>query len=241
MGRYGKRARGHEYMDEADIGGQRLFQALRELEAINRYLGGHRTSILGLGQLLRSVPASRELAVLDIGAGGGDAAAVIERWGHDTGRSLRVTSMDINPATCAMAKVRGGTARPALVVAGDVFRTPFHARSFDIVHSSLFLHHFGDDDAVKILRTMRSLSRLGVVVNDLHRHPLAYWSVRLGSALLSRSEFVRHDGPLSVLRGFRRHELESVSLAAGAEAVSLCWRWGFRWGLCLPSRQASGE
>jgi len=250
MGRYGTRARGYEYMDEPDIAGEVLHDALGELEIINRHLGGHRTSILGIQRLLRAQPKSRELTVLDVGAGGADTAAEIERWSRRTGRSLRVVSMDINTFTCARARVLlrqaadadsppgqpvvAAAVVAAAVVAGDVFHVPFRPASFDIVHSSLFLHHFDDREAAVILRTLRRLARVGVIVNDLHRHPLAYWSVRLGSTLFSASKFVRHDGPLSVLRGFRRHELETLSRAAGASPMSLSWRWGFRWALCLP-------
>ncbi len=250
MSRYGARARGHEYMDEPDIAGDVLHDALRELEIINRHLGGHRTSILSIEQLLRAEPKSRELTVLDVGAGGADTAVEIERWSRRAGRSLRVVSMDINTFTCARARDllrRAAEAelppgQPAVVaaavVAGDVLRVPFRPASFDIVHSSLFLHHFDDQEAAVILRVLRGLARVGVIVNDLHRHPLAYWSVRLGSALFSASKFVRHDGPLSVLRGFRRHELEVLSRAAGASPSSLSWRWGFRWALCLPPETA---
>jgi SAM-dependent methyltransferase len=237
MGRFHARARGHEYMDEPDIAGQVLHDALRELEVINRHLGGHRTSILSIELLLRAVPANRELTVLDVGAGGADTTIELERWSRGVGRSLRVVSMDINPFTCARARdllTRDAPRVPA-VVAADVFHMPFRPASFDIVHSSLFLHHFDDEEAAVILRTLRGLARIGVIVNDLHRHALAYWSVRLGSALFSASEFVRHDGPLSVLRGFRRHELETLAHAAGASPLSLKWRWGFRWALCLPS------
>ena len=250
MSRYGARARGYEYMDEPDIAGEVLHEALRELEIINRHLGGHRTSILGIERLLRAEPESRELTVLDVGAGGADTAVEIERWSRRTGRSLRVVSMDMNTFTCARARVllrRAADAdlppgQPAGVAAaivdGDIFHVPVRPASFDIVHSSLFLHHFNDQDAAAILRTLRGLARVGVIVNDLHRHPLAYWSVRLGSTLFSASKFVRHDGPLSVLRGFRRHELEALSHAAGANPLSLSWRWGFRWALCLPPETA---
>lgn len=247
MSRYGTRARGHEYMDEPDIAGEVLHDALHELEIINRRLGGHRTSILGIEQLLRTEPESRELTVLDVGAGGADTAIEVERWSRRAGRSLRVVSMDINTFTCARARVLlrraadadsppGQPVVDAAVVAGDVFLVPFRPASFDIVHSSLFLHHFDDEDVAAILRTLRRLARVGVIVNDLHRHPLAYWSVRMGSTLFSASKFVRHDGPLSVLRGFRRHELEALSRAAGASPLSLNWRWGFR-GLCVCRRR----
>ena len=81
-----------------------------------------------------------------------------------------------------------------------------------------------------MLREMRRVSRRGVVVNDLHRHPLAWVAIRTLTRLCSRSGLIRHDAPLSVRRGFRRAELTSLARAAGVPC-EVQWRWAFRWVL----------
>ena len=98
-------------------------------------------------------------------------------------------------------------------------------------HAALFLHHFHGDDAVRLLREMDRVSRLGIVVNDLHRHPLAYAGIWALSRLLRMTPVVQHDGPISVLRGFHKAELPALTQAANLPPPDLQWRWAFRWTL----------
>jgi hypothetical protein len=70
---------------------------------------------------------------------------------------------------------------------------------------------------------------VGLLVNDLHRHALAYHSIKLLTALFSRSAMVKFDAPLSVLRGFRKDELQTVLRTAGLENAAVRWKWAFRW------------
>ncbi len=93
----------------------------------------------------------------------------------------------------------------------------------------LFLHHFTDSKIAALLRTLLLKTRKGVVISDLHRHPLAYWGICLLTSLFSRSKAVRNDGPLSVLKGFRRPEVEAILDAAGVGRARVKWRWAFRY------------
>jgi hypothetical protein len=102
-----------------------------------------------------------------------------------------------------------------------------------IIFSSLFCHHFGEDDLVEQLRWMREQSSIGFFINDLHRHVLAYQSIRLLVSLFSRSYLVKNDAPLSVLRGFRRAEWKEVLHRAGIGHYTLKWKWAFRWLLIV--------
>ena len=92
--------------------------------------------------------------------------------------------------------------------------------------ASLFLHHFPPEDVARLLREMGRVARV-VVVNDLHRHPLAYHAIRT-LARLSPSEMFRHDAPMSVRRGFTGPELDALLAEAGLVATRR-WRWAFRW------------
>ena len=103
------------------------------------------------------------------------------------------------------------------------------AVSFDIVHCALVLHHFEGDAAVAALRKMFALSRWGVVINELHRHPLAYYSIKLLTRLFSESLMIRNDAPLSVLRAFQREDFQRLALEADLPEPSIRWHWAFRW------------
>jgi sugar phosphate isomerase/epimerase len=103
------------------------------------------------------------------------------------------------------------------------------ADRYDIVHGSLMLHHFPEDRAADALRKMQRLARIGVVIQDLHRHPLHWAGSHLLIPLLTEDAMARHDGPVSVLRGFTRDELEAIAEDAGLKHASVGWHPPFRW------------
>jgi hypothetical protein len=72
-------------------------------------------------------------------------------------------------------------------------------------------------------------ARLGIVINDLHRHPIAYHSIKILTRLFAKSPLIRHDAPLSVARGFSREELDKIMQKAGITSYTISWRWAWRW------------
>lgn len=99
--------------------------------------------------------------------------------------------------------------------------------------ATLFFHHFTTEQLVQLLRQLVQQARIALIVNDLHRHPLAYYSIRLLTQLFSKSAMVKYDAPLSVLRGFTRSELLEILHAAGIKGYELRWKWAFRWQLVI--------
>lgn len=226
---FSRRDHAPEWMDDLSITDERLTAALDELRHVNRWLGGDRPSL----QALRGVKRGEQLRVLDVGAGGGDFLEALARWSRREELAVVGEGIDLNPATVAYAARRLEAALPAAqradfhVRVADAFALPYADGSFDVAHAGLFLHHFDDAAAVRLLREMRRVARV-VVVNDLHRHPVAYHSIALLARLLRASPMFRADAPHSVLRAFSRAELERLARAAGLEP-EIRWRWAFRW------------
>lgn len=219
-----RRGEGTEYMDGAGAAGEDLERALVELRWINRFLGGERATLNAFGQL----GLKGKVEVLDVGTGAADIPMALVKWGRSIGVQIRVVAVDFNPAVCAWAARHTAPFPEIEVRQGDAFALPFAPGSFDYVHSALFLHHFPQPAAARLLQLLFGLCRRGLVINDLHRHPLSFYPVKGGTALLSRSRMVQHDGPLSVLRGFVRGEVEELARQSGVP-LSLQWRWAFRW------------
>ena len=228
-----RRSREAEHMDHPGASGVALLRALDELGFINRYLGGHRSSIRVLDTLIHDsdhgTTAVSPLRILDVGAGGGDTSAALASWADRRGIPLRVVAVDFNREACAYAADRAAMSEHVSVVRADALKEPFPPESFDYVHCSLFLHHFETDAAVGLLTALFALSRRGLIINDLHRHPIAYWATKIGSSVMSRSYMVRHDGPVSVQRGFTRTDLVDLAEASGFRWTHLHWRWAFRY------------
>ena len=99
----------------------------------------------------------------------------------------------------------------------------------DIVVATLFIHHFSGERLVALLSRLHAYAGLGLVINDLHRHPVAWHAIGLLTRWFSKSEMVKNDAPLSVARGFTRKELEDVLKAAGISNYTIRWKWAFRW------------
>ncbi|MGH7588639.1 MAG: methyltransferase domain-containing protein [Gemmatimonadota bacterium] len=212
-----------EWMDRhvgshADVG-----EAYRQLEQVNRRLGGYRATLKPLRRLLIDRPAGN-LSLLDVAGGDGlFAEHLVGRLGS-AGAPVTAWVLDLSPvATKIAARRRSGHGRIA-AVRGDALLLPFPDRSVDVVHSAAFLHHLGVDDARDMLCEMCRVSRRLVLVNDLVRSWVAAGTIWGLGRLLSRNRLIRHDGPLSVLKAFRPEELLSLVRATGPAGNGYRWR-----------------
>jgi len=226
------RSQAPERMDDLTIGGRELAEALAQLAWINRLLGAPWITLEGVRRLWRAAGCPRRLSLVDVGAGGGESNRLLLRWAALSRVDLGITLIDIHPETCAYAARIYADEPRVRVEQGDLFDLP--AGHADLVTASLLLHHLPNESLPRALRAMRQAARIGLVVNDLHRHPAAEWLIRQATRLLSRNEMIRHDAPLSVRRGFRAAELRLLREEPGLESLHFAWRPFFRYLLILP-------
>lgn len=231
---FARRARGHELLDDENLPVADLHRNLYELDVINRWLGGHAVTLAGLRSLLAGVPRQQHLTIVDVGCGGGDALRVVHHFLKKRGQPHRLIGLDLNPDCIAYAEQALQGQPNTEFIAANALHLPSLGLGADVVMSSLFTHHLFDQQLTQVLQAMHHSARLGMVVNDLHRHPLAWHSIKWLTRALSRSHLVQHDAPLSVARGFSRAEWQQALAAAGIDHYDLRWAWAFRW--CLVSR-----
>jgi len=199
MPSFSSRADLSEIMDDLSRPDSEFDEAYRELGIINRRLGGIRA-------IERFLPHKSNLLVLDVAAGACDVSEALLRR-----IPAQIVVLDVNPKGLK-------SARKSWPVTGNALELPFRDNTFDVVMASLFFHHLSEANCVRVLEKMWRVSRGLVLVNDLYRHPVAYWSIRALAAAFSKSTMVRHDGPVSVLRSFRPRELLQVADRAGVPA-----------------------
>ena len=209
-------------MDDHSIQDERLTDALKELDVINRFLGGDAVSRKGLAVLMKRIPEHRPLSILDVGSGGSDLTHSLPA----DDRTLSLTSLDINFGACRYSRENHSGLS---VVNGSVHFLPFKDRSFDIVHVSLFLHHFTETELKTIIASLDRVSRYGIVINDLRRSLFAYIGIVALTQIFSSSGMVKNDGPVSVRRGFIRSELEQLCSQLPSVTYSIRRMWAFRW------------
>jgi ubiquinone/menaquinone biosynthesis C-methylase UbiE len=196
---FSARLQATELMDDMSRPVAEFDQAYRELASINRRLGG-------IHAIARFLPNKEELHVLDVAAGGCDIGDALAET-----RGCRVVSLDLNPMGLRHS-------RRTSPVVGDGTMLPFRDGAFDAVICSLSFHHLTDTDCEQVLREMWRASRGCVLVNDLHRHPVAYMSIWILAQLFSKSDMVKHDGPVSVLRAFQPADFREIARKAGVKA-----------------------
>ena len=218
-----------ELMDDLDSSGAVIEQTLKELEVINRLLGGNQVTINGLELLTKE--RNDTIVIADLGCGGGDILKLVAKWATKKGKDIKMIGFDANPHIIEYAEKNCSAYDNISFEKADIFSDEFKKRQFDIIICILFTHHFHDDDLTSIFNQFKSQAKLGVVINDLHRHWLAYYSIRLLTYLFSKSDMVKYDGPLSVKRAFKKAELINILNKANISSFDLKWKWSFRWQL----------
>jgi SAM-dependent methyltransferase len=227
MPSFRERSSEKELLDGDNIPLPLLRKNLRELDRINRCLGGHKVTIAALKPLLNDV--SRTYCIADIGCGGGDSLKAIAQWARRRGIKLHLTGIDYNAEAVSFARETCRNFPEITIVQADYREYMTSAdRRTDIIISSLFCHHLTDSELKAFVGWMEESSALGFVINDLHRHPLAYYSIWLISRM-GGSALLRNDAPLSVLRGFSRDNLREALGPSLSSKARIQWKWAFRY------------
>ena len=219
-----KRSYSPEIMDDFSIQDVRIDEALKELSVANKYLGGISISREGL-RLLLDGNNKDNISILDIGAGASD---ILRELNHKYG-SINFTSLELNKRACKF--LRGNSVSD--IVCADSRNLPIKEKQFDIVHASLFLHHFKEGDIIKLLKELLKICRRGIIINDLRRSVLALIGIKIIATLLSRSEMFKNDGPISVKRGFVKSDLLNIISKLQIKKYQLKRKWAFRWMLVI--------
>jgi len=231
------RATTPELMDDLGLATEELRQNLDELETINTWLGGYQPVLAALGRLRPHFPAGRKVRLADLGSGGGDTLRHVARWARQRRLAMQLTGIDANAFMLEYAAAKSQQYPEISYRQLDIFSAEFAAQPYDVLTASLFCHHFTDTELVALLRRWRQQAKLAVVINDLHRHPLAYYSIKYLTRLLKGSRLVQHDAPLSVARAFSRQDWQRLLAQAGITKYSLRWCWAFRWQVVIHSAE----
>lgn len=247
---FSRRSTKAELIDDLQLSGETMDQTLAELKVINTWLGGNQVTTKALDYFRRRPQYwpffQRPVTIADIGCGGGDILRLMADWAQKRRVRVTFTGVDANAYVTDYAAENCRDYSQISFRQADIFSPAFAQQPYDLITCSLFCHHFTDEQLIVMFRQLYGQAKMGVIINDLHRHPLAYYSIKALTAAFSKSYLVRNDGPLSVLRAFRRPELKRILAEAGITSYRLRWMWAFRWQLILfkeednPTESASG-
>lgn len=213
-----------EYIDLGSYSKDEYEECLFLLDRVGRWLGGNRANF-------KALTVEEPQSILDVGSGGGlFAIAMARRFPQ-----AKIVGLEVNPLAIAFAK------RQLLSIPNPPYNVTFELRdppvltessqSFDVVMATLVCHHFDDESLIDFLKKARRIAKKKVIINDLHRHWMAYYGFKALSPFFFRNRLVMHDGPLSVARAFKRADWVCFLASAGIpkERYTIEWHWAFRW------------
>lgn len=218
-----------EIMDDFDLPSAEITPVLEGLGKMNALFGGHKSII----KSLKKFAVSNGYSVSDWGCGGGDTLIAIAKWAKSKQIDLELNGVDAAPAAVNYARQQAGGYRNISITQADVIDEAYLIKPADVIICSLFTHHFDDERWVKLIKNMEASAQKGIIITDLHRHWLLYHAIVFITRVFTRNAMARNDGPLSVMRGFKKHELLALLKKAQIDNFKLTWRWPFRWELII--------
>ncbi len=221
-----------EILDDLDCQGEAVSQNLKELDIINTLLGGNAISVAALKTVLQSDPDKTHWTIADLGCGSGHLMLEMNKVLKQHQCTGTFTGFDANPFIVQYAQAHCADDPALRIVCNNVLTDSF-PEVYDIVHASLFLHHFTADELVLLLTKLKPHATKAIIINDLHRHWLAYYSIKFLTGLFSKSYLVQHDAALSVAKGFKKVEWTTILERAGYKRYAIRWVWAFRHQLIL--------
>jgi 2-polyprenyl-3-methyl-5-hydroxy-6-metoxy-1,4-benzoquinol methylase len=216
-----------EIMDDLDMSGEALINSLDQLANINKWLGGNKTTIDSLKTILKTQAKDKTISIVDLGCGNGDMLRKVAHFGKKNDYKFNLLGIDANQTTIDYAIKLSANFPEITYKKEDVLSKEFATHTYDIAMCTLFLHHFEDHVALDFVQTLLKNAKIGVVINDLHRHWLAYYLFKLLTSVIG-NKMTREDGLTSILKAFKRIDLEEFSKKLNYKST-ITWRWAFRY------------
>lgn len=207
---------------------------LESLARVNALSFGSQPQLSFLKRAVAKHRGDAPLTIVDVGSGFGDGARAMATYLRNQHVRARIMGVDLNPHAARIARqvpFEGAGLVELEWVTADVFDFIEHADAPDLITSALFCHHLQTSDLPEFLAWMdRSASR-GWLINDLYRSRVAAVGFAILTTLFRFHPYVRHDGPVSFARAFRRADWERLLAEAGVKGAKIGIKAPFR--LCL--------
>lgn len=216
-----------EIMDDLNMSGEQLINSLDQLATINKWLGGNKITIDGLKIILKNQSKEKTICIVDLGCGNGDMLRKVADFGRKNGYTFQLLGIDANQATIEYAIQLSASYPEITYHKEDVLSIEFETHKYDIAMCTLFLHHFKDPVALAFVQTILKNAKIGVLINDLHRHWLAYSLFKLLTLVID-NQMTKRDGLTSILKAFKREDLDRFSEKLNYKST-ITWRWAFRY------------
>ncbi|MFE3870764.1 methyltransferase domain-containing protein [Flavobacterium sp. ZS1P70] len=218
-----------ETMDDFAMEGEILRDALDKIAKINQLLGGNQLTLLGVQELIKNIPKTTAITIVDVGCGNGDMLRTLSDYGLKNNLNLQLIGIDANNFTVNHAQQLSQNYPNIRYQCEDIFDKSFNELKYDIVLCTLTLHHFKDNEIIHLLNVFNANSNIGIVINDLQRSAISYRLFQALCFVFRLNDMSREDGLISILRGFKKVELINFSEKLKFSNYKIQWKWAFRY------------
>ncbi len=233
---FNNRSSESETLDNLSLDNHELQKNLDEMNFINRWFGTKSALLDALNCVWKNYARYFEnhtIVIGDLGCGGGDMLRTIDQWAISHKVDVELIGIDANPSIIRYAHENSKYYPNIKYKTMDILSPDLAHYQFDIICMNNICHHFNDVTLIQILRKLKTQARIAIIINDLHRYWLSYFAIKCLSILFNFTSLAKKDGPLSVLRAFRKKEIISLLDEAGLRYYQICWAWAFRWKIIL--------
>ena len=218
-----------EIMDDFNMGGEILTDALDKIAAINKLLGGNKVTLDGIKVLLKGRKWPKKIRITDVGCGNGAMLRMLSDYARKHNLDFELNGIDANNCTIEHAKKLSKGYPNISYQCSDIFAEEAETGVCDIMLFTLTLHHFTDQEITDLFKKLKNTVSVGIVVNDLERSALAYRLFTAISYIFKLNHMSREDGLVSILRGFKKADLMKYEKELNINSAYIRWKWAFRY------------
>lgn len=216
-----------EQMDNLQLSGKELHDTLNGLTIINRLLGNTNATLKAVKTEIKT--AASPVKIIDLGCGGGDNLHSIAQWCDKQNREVHLTGLDGNQNILDYAKRQNTSQKEIQYIQADILAKDFELPDCDLLISSHFMYHFTDEQLIDFLKKSKLKITRKIIFSELSRSTVAYLLFKIFGPVMPFSKMVKQDGLRAIRRSFKKAELEHIFKEAGINALSIQWKWAFRY------------
>lgn len=232
-----KRILKKELIDDLKLSNPLVIENLKDMEFLNQWLGYNKILIGAINTIIKKNKPfwqGKKISIADLGCGSGDGLRCIGDWLKKKGYQSDLSGIDGNEAIIAYAKEKSINYLNIKYYVKDILLEETYAGfNCDIFVLSNICHHFNECEIKNLLKILKNSNCKFVIINDLHRCLWAYLGIRVLSTICHFSTLTKHDGPLSVRKGFRKKDLTNILESAENSTYKIRWKWPFRWQVII--------
>ncbi len=218
-----------ELMDDPEVDKKDLAVALNDISRVNRLLGGNSITIKAVLNQIRKSNTTKEWIIIDLGCGDGEMLRQVAGNFRKKKIKAKLIGIDNNDKCLEHARKLSDSYSEIQFYQRNILTLTKDEFSCDMIICTLTLHHFDNDQIIKVLNKSMELVSDAVIINDIHRNRWSYYLFKVFSFFFIKGYIAKNDGLVSIKRGFKKKELLHFANQLQLEKYRLNWKWAFRY------------